>query len=109
MVSPCTIYSVIGIGFGPANLAVAGALLEQHRDTAEKTLFIERHHEFQWHPGMLLPGARMQIRYVQLYVESIFKETKGKEHKFPERFSNPKIPAISHHLPCILAYPKPPG
>ncbi|KAG1746227.1 L-lysine 6-monooxygenase (NADPH-requiring)-domain-containing protein [Suillus lakei] len=63
------VYDVIGLGFGPANLAVAGALLEQPRETCpisvNKSLFIERYHEFKWHPGMLLPGSRMQISYLK--------------------------------------------
>jgi L-ornithine N5-oxygenase len=29
---PTGVYDVIGLGFGPANLAVAGALLEQPRE-----------------------------------------------------------------------------
>jgi len=76
MTSSC-VYNVIGLGFGPANLAVAGALLEHPGQmqwnsspsvsqtcpiSVNNSLFIERHHEFRWHPGMLLPGARMQIR-----------------------------------------------
>lgn len=63
------VYDVIGLGFGPANLAVAGALLEQPRETCpisvNKSLFIERYHEFKWHPGMLLPGSRMQISFLK--------------------------------------------
>lgn len=63
------VYDVIGLGFGPANLAVAGALLEQPRETCpisvNKSLFIERYHEFKWHPGMLLPGTRMQISFLK--------------------------------------------
>lgn len=66
---PAGVYDVIGLGFGPANLAVAGALLEQPRETCpisvNKTLFIERYHEFKWHPGMLLPGTRMQISFLK--------------------------------------------
>ncbi|KAG2150896.1 L-lysine 6-monooxygenase (NADPH-requiring)-domain-containing protein [Suillus clintonianus] len=66
---PAGVYDVIGLGFGPANLAVAGALLEQPRETCpisvNRCLFIERHHEFKWHPGMLLPGTRMQISFLK--------------------------------------------
>lgn len=66
---PAGVYDVIGLGFGPANLAVAGALLEQPRETCpisvNKSLFIERYHEFKWHPGMLLPGSRMQISFLK--------------------------------------------
>ncbi|KIJ69298.1 hypothetical protein HYDPIDRAFT_24148 [Hydnomerulius pinastri MD-312] len=63
------IYDVIGLGFGPANLAIAGALVEKANESSpisiEKVLFIERHDEFKWHPGMLLPGARMQISFLK--------------------------------------------
>ncbi|KAG1809410.1 L-lysine 6-monooxygenase (NADPH-requiring)-domain-containing protein [Suillus subaureus] len=66
---PVGVYDVIGLGFGPANLAVAGALLEQPRETSpisvNKSLFIERYPEFKWHPGMLLPGTRMQISFLK--------------------------------------------
>ncbi|KAG1878377.1 L-lysine 6-monooxygenase (NADPH-requiring)-domain-containing protein [Suillus subluteus] len=66
---PVGVYDVIGLGFGPANLAVAGALLEQSRETCpisvNKSLFIERYPEFKWHPGMLLPGTRMQISFLK--------------------------------------------
>lgn len=66
---PAGVYDVIGLGFGPANLAVAGALLEQPREACpisiNKSLFIERYHEFKWHPGMLLPGTRMQISFLK--------------------------------------------
>ncbi|KAG2353637.1 L-lysine 6-monooxygenase (NADPH-requiring)-domain-containing protein [Suillus spraguei] len=66
---PVEVYDVIGLGFGPANLAVAGALLEQPRNACpisiNKSLFIERYHEFKWHPGMLLPGTRMQISFLK--------------------------------------------
>ncbi|KAG9102474.1 hypothetical protein FRC06_001981 [Ceratobasidium sp. 370] len=62
---------LLGIGFGPANLAIAVALLEhwdQHRvagtqPTIGRACFIERHPRFSWHPGMLLPGSRMQIKH----------------------------------------------
>lgn len=77
------VYDVIGLGFGPSNLAIAGAFLEnqpgvrvirspvltasvliifQSPISIDRLFFIERHNEFKWHPGMLLPGAQMQIR-----------------------------------------------
>ena len=80
------IYDLLGLGFGPANIAVAGAITESwsevrsgllfistgsiddgHRQPnfpIKNVLFIEKHHVFRWHPGMLLPGAKMQIRLV---------------------------------------------
>lgn len=67
------VYDLLGIGFGPANLAITVALLEQwdqHKAAGtepaiKKACFIERHPRFSWHPGMLLPGSRMQISYLK--------------------------------------------
>ncbi|KAG8740979.1 hypothetical protein FRC12_015830, partial [Ceratobasidium sp. 428] len=66
-------YDLLGIGFGPANLSIAVALLEhwdQHKaagtqPTIARACFIERHPRFSWHPGMLLPGSRMQISFLK--------------------------------------------
>ncbi|MDQ1081784.1 lysine N(6)-hydroxylase/L-ornithine N(5)-oxygenase family protein [Pseudoroseomonas cervicalis] len=54
---------LLGIGFGPANLALAIALQEQ--GSALRARFLERKPEFSWHPGMLLPGARMQVAFMK--------------------------------------------
>ncbi|KAI6160028.1 L-lysine 6-monooxygenase (NADPH-requiring)-domain-containing protein [Pisolithus thermaeus] len=63
------IYDVIGLGFGPSSLAVAGAFVDEAgRPSAvplSKILFIEKQEGFRWHPGMLLPGARMQISFLK--------------------------------------------
>ncbi|CCO29650.1 L-ornithine N5-oxygenase [Rhizoctonia solani AG-1 IB] len=67
------VYDLLGIGFGPANLAITVALLElwdQHKaDGTEPKIknacFVERHPRFSWHPGMLLPGSRMQISFLK--------------------------------------------
>ncbi|WP_448223184.1 lysine N(6)-hydroxylase/L-ornithine N(5)-oxygenase family protein [Gordonia iterans] len=58
-------YDVLGIGFGPSNLALAIAI-EEHNETAATPLtarFFERRARFEWHPGMLLPGATMQVSF----------------------------------------------
>ncbi|EGN93240.1 hypothetical protein SERLA73DRAFT_189745 [Serpula lacrymans var. lacrymans S7.3] len=63
------VYDVIGIGFGPANVAIAGALLDKsslpNAIQPNDVLFIEKHDQFRWHPGMLLPDARMQISFLK--------------------------------------------
>ncbi|KIK69359.1 hypothetical protein GYMLUDRAFT_67995 [Collybiopsis luxurians FD-317 M1] len=66
------IYDLIGVGFGPSNVAIAGALIEkwgvpqsEPQKSIQKVLFIEKHPTFQWHPGMLLPGAQMQISFLK--------------------------------------------
>ncbi|EMD38274.1 hypothetical protein CERSUDRAFT_113443 [Gelatoporia subvermispora B] len=68
------LFDLIGLGFGPANLAIAGAIVEKWEGpsaggdggiSAHKVLFIEKQPEFQWHPGMLLPNTRMQISFLK--------------------------------------------
>ncbi|THH11830.1 hypothetical protein EW145_g391 [Phellinidium pouzarii] len=58
-------FHILGCGFGPANLGIAVAILDKQASEQVKhiprTVFVEKHAEFQWHPGMLLPGSRMQI------------------------------------------------
>jgi len=59
-----SVVDVLGVGFGPANLALAIALAEspERRRTVR---FLERRESFAWHPGMLLPGASMQISFLK--------------------------------------------
>ncbi len=62
------IYGLIGVGFGPSNLALAAALHEQgpaSLGTKGPTLFLEQKEEFAWHPGMMLPGARVQLSFLK--------------------------------------------
>ena len=54
------IADIIGIGIGPFNLGLAALLLE-HRTIQAK--FLERKHEFQWHKGLLLSGATLQVPF----------------------------------------------
>ncbi|MGD7411917.1 ornithine monooxygenase, partial [Salmonella sp. gx-f9] len=51
-------YDVVGIGFGPANLALAIALEEA--GFAGSCLFLERRPSPQWQPEMLLPRSDIQ-------------------------------------------------
>jgi L-ornithine N5-monooxygenase len=52
---------VLGIGFGPSNLALAIALEQRPLRAA----FIERQERFGWHPGMLIDGATMQVSFLK--------------------------------------------
>ncbi|MEE4545553.1 SidA/IucD/PvdA family monooxygenase [Streptomyces sp. V4-01] len=59
---------VIGIGFGPSNMALAIALAEdggRPGATDVDALFLERRPRFGWHPGMLLAGATMQVSFLK--------------------------------------------
>ncbi|MDQ8728107.1 lysine N(6)-hydroxylase/L-ornithine N(5)-oxygenase family protein [Bradyrhizobium sp. LHD-71] len=64
---PATEYDVIGVGFGPSNLALAIALDECARRARLKchALFVEKRPHFIWHGGMLLPDADMQISFLK--------------------------------------------
>lgn len=58
------VYDLIGVGFGPANLALGIALQEEaERDGGAglRRLFLEAQAEQCWHPGMLLENALIQI------------------------------------------------
>ncbi|OWQ90999.1 ornithine monooxygenase [Roseateles aquatilis] len=60
------IHDLVGIGFGPSNIALAVALDEQrHGGRRLDALFIERQPSFAWHPGMLLDQAHMQISFIK--------------------------------------------
>ncbi|MEV0764791.1 SidA/IucD/PvdA family monooxygenase [Nocardia sp. NPDC050435] len=63
------IIDVAGIGFGPSNVALAIAI-EEFNEAAEPASrltarFVENKDRFSWHPGMLLPGAKMQISFLK--------------------------------------------
>ena len=58
-------YDLIGIGFGPSNLALALAIDEQCDEAELSALFLEQKPEFQWHPNMLIPGTDMQISFLK--------------------------------------------
>lgn len=68
-----TIYDMIGIGFGPSNMAIAIALEESLAKTHPacdphdilKIRFIEQQENFAWHPHMLLKDADMQISFMK--------------------------------------------
>lgn len=52
---------LLGVGFGPSNLALAIALAERNL----AAVFVEQQPEFGWHTGMLLPHARMQLPFLK--------------------------------------------
>ncbi|MFG3381567.1 lysine N(6)-hydroxylase/L-ornithine N(5)-oxygenase family protein [Streptomyces sp. NPDC047999] len=60
---------LVGIGFGPANLALAIAVEEhnarQPPGSGLRAVFTERQREFGWHRGMLLSGATMQVSFLK--------------------------------------------
>lgn len=59
-------HDLIGIGFGPSNIALAIAL-DERRQAGRRfdAMFIERQPRFGWHAGMLLENAHMQISFLK--------------------------------------------
>ncbi|WP_433235692.1 lysine N(6)-hydroxylase/L-ornithine N(5)-oxygenase family protein [Streptosporangium sp. CA-135522] len=61
-------HDLIGVGFGPANLALAIAVHEHNHTAGQETVraaFAERQPRFGWHRGMLLDGATMQVSFLK--------------------------------------------
>ena len=58
-------FDLIGIGFGPSNLALGVRLAEAGGAVAAKHCFIEQQPTFGWHKGMLLESCRMQISFLK--------------------------------------------
>jgi L-ornithine N5-monooxygenase len=63
------VHDMLGIGFGPANLALAIALDERQRDVPPdqriQARFLERQPSFGWHRGMLIDDATMQVSFLK--------------------------------------------
>lgn len=63
------VLDVLGVGFGPSNLALAIALEEQGSRAATprpvRAGFLERQDQFGWHRGMLITGATMQVSFLK--------------------------------------------
>ncbi|WP_449064576.1 lysine N(6)-hydroxylase/L-ornithine N(5)-oxygenase family protein [Planomonospora algeriensis] len=61
------VHDLVGIGFGPSNLALAIALREHGTRTGEPidAVFLEKQTAFGWHRGMLLEGATMQVSFLK--------------------------------------------
>ncbi|HEX2298897.1 MAG TPA: lysine N(6)-hydroxylase/L-ornithine N(5)-oxygenase family protein [Pseudonocardiaceae bacterium] len=63
------IYDILGVGFGPSNLALAIAVTENNADAAAQdavsSLFLERQPRFGWHRGMLIDDATMQVSFLK--------------------------------------------
>jgi L-ornithine N5-oxygenase len=65
---PDPVVDLLGVGFGPANLALAVAVLEHHESASAPPLtarFAERKPAFGWHRGMLIEGASMQVSFLK--------------------------------------------
>ncbi|MFK0158005.1 lysine N(6)-hydroxylase/L-ornithine N(5)-oxygenase family protein [Streptomyces sp. NPDC090499] len=63
------VHDIIGIGFGPSNLALSIAVEEHNAglaaDSRLNALFLERQPRFGWHRGMLIDDATMQVSFLK--------------------------------------------
>jgi L-ornithine N5-oxygenase len=63
------VYDIVGVGFGPSNLALAIALTEHNErvgpQNAVTAQFLERQPQFGWHRGMLIDDATMQVSFLK--------------------------------------------
>lgn len=63
------IYDILGVGFGPSNLALAIAVTENNAGTppqeAVNAFFLEQQPQFGWHRGMLIDDATMQVSFLK--------------------------------------------
>lgn len=57
------VYDVVGIGFGPSNIALAIAAEEMNKNL--KICFLESKPQFNWHSGMLFKNATMQVSFLK--------------------------------------------
>ncbi|WP_084352513.1 lysine N(6)-hydroxylase/L-ornithine N(5)-oxygenase family protein [Millisia brevis] len=62
---PDEIHDIVGIGYGPSNLALAIALSESEAGRSVRARFVERQETFGWHRGMLLPRTTMQVSFLK--------------------------------------------
>ncbi|MFC4001764.1 lysine N(6)-hydroxylase/L-ornithine N(5)-oxygenase family protein [Prauserella oleivorans] len=64
------VYDLVGVGFGPSNLALAIAVAEHNAEASAATQpvtahFLERQAGFGWHRGMLIDDATMQVSFLK--------------------------------------------
>ncbi|WP_282607867.1 lysine N(6)-hydroxylase/L-ornithine N(5)-oxygenase family protein [Pelagibius sp. Alg239-R121] len=61
-------HDLIGVGIGPSNLSLAALLVPV---TNFRTRFLDRRSHFNWHPGLMLPGARLQTSFLKDLVTAV--------------------------------------
>lgn len=62
------VHDLVGVGFGPANLALAAYIHEESEEGRMPrvgSLFLERRDRFAWHPDMLIEGTRIQLSFLK--------------------------------------------
>jgi L-ornithine N5-monooxygenase len=63
------VHDILGVGFGPSNLALAIAIDEHNNAPTTITpldaAFVEKQDRFGWHRGMLIDDATMQVSFLK--------------------------------------------
>jgi L-ornithine N5-oxygenase len=64
---PSRSHQLVGIGFGPSNIALAIALEELlgRSELVSKVVFLEKQQRSLWHAGMLLPATTLQVSFLK--------------------------------------------
>ncbi|MCS0639652.1 SidA/IucD/PvdA family monooxygenase [Streptomyces sp. LP05-1] len=62
MSTPTRTYDLVGIGIGPSNLSLAALA---SREPGLDAVFLDRKAAFDWHPGLMLPEAEMQVHFLK--------------------------------------------
>jgi lysine N6-hydroxylase len=83
---------LLGVGIGPFNLSLAALA---HDVPGLTTAFLDRRREFHWHPGLLIPGATLQVPFLADLVSlvepaspwSFLSYLKTRERLFPFYFA----------------------
>lgn len=68
MRTPPEVYDLVGVGAGPSNLSLAALTA---REPGLSTVFLERKPAFDWHPGLMLPDAEMQVHFLKDLVSPV--------------------------------------
>lgn len=60
------VHDLIGIGFGPSNIALAIALEERARTQGElQVLFLDKQADYRWHGNTLVSQSELQISFLK--------------------------------------------
>lgn len=58
-------YDFVAVGAGPSNLSLAVQAFEGKSFSTANFLILEKNEEVEWHPGMLLPGSRLDTHFAK--------------------------------------------
>lgn len=92
MMASASVRDLVGVGIGPANLSLAA--LAQPLAGLD-AVFFEQRRGFEWHPGLLIEGARLQVPFLADLVSladptsrwSFLNHLRARERLFPFYFS----------------------